>query len=413
MLSHQIFPMRNLIFLISVMCFFSNCEKSPMTKVEETTASDENQYTPVVAFVNHEPTAFPGSDGKHHLVYEVVLTNTTPLPFTLRKMDVINPETGKSLKIVSQNHIHTITSRLIDKEPVDTIGSGTTAIAFLELSIDPGDPVPDKLCHKMTFGLTDDVPPPFKIFAGLDEDKDEFVVESLCTDVSRNKIPVLLPPLKGGRWIAADGCCSAVRHVRAILPVNGQLAIAQRYAIDWEKINEDQLIFKGDSKDVRSYFCYDEEVVAVADGTVVKVLDGLPDQIPGQLPDLIPLSEADGNHIVLKIAPNQYALYAHLIAGSIAVVEGDKVQQGTILGRVGNSGNSQAPHLHFHMTNGPSSLGAEGIPYVFNRYQLFGHSTSTEAFDRAELEGIPLDVQWIEEETQNNTLSLDQSIVTF
>ena len=193
-------------------------------EMDGTEETGKNQFTPVVVAVNHEPTLFPGSDGKQHLVYEIILNNTTSLPFVLRKIEINNPETGQNLRTVSQSHIHSLTSRIIDKMPVDTIQSGMTAVAFLELSIDATESIPEKLCHKLTFGLTDAAPPPFKIFAGIDADKDEFVVESLCTGINRNKVPVILPPLKGGRWVAADGCCSAVRHVRAVLPVNGQLA---------------------------------------------------------------------------------------------------------------------------------------------------------------------------------------------
>ena len=53
-----------------------------------------------------------------------------------------------------------------------------------------------------------------------------------------------------------------------------------------------------------------------------------------------------------------YALYAHLDTGSIRVKVGDKVQRGQIVGKVGNTGNSTGPHLHFQLTyNDPRVLG--------------------------------------------------------
>jgi murein DD-endopeptidase MepM/ murein hydrolase activator NlpD len=49
---------------------------------------------------------------------------------------------------------------------------------------------------------------------------------------------------------------------------------------------------------------------------------------------------------------------------------GDKVTRGQVLGQLGQSGNSTAPHLHFHVMNRPSKtrLGANGVPDVFGGF---------------------------------------------
>ena len=65
-----------------------------------------------------------------------------------------------------------------------------------------------------------------------------------------------------------------------------------------------------------------------------------------------------------------YALYAHLRPGSVAVRPGRRVSAGELLGRVGNSGNTSQPHLHFHVMDRPSPLDANGLPYVFDQFQL-------------------------------------------
>jgi murein DD-endopeptidase MepM/ murein hydrolase activator NlpD len=54
-----------------------------------------------------------------------------------------------------------------------------------------------------------------------------------------------------------------------------------------------------------------------------------------------------GNHVLLRCGPADILL-AHMMRGSLIVTPGDAVQEGDLLGRVGNSGNSSAPHLHFH-----------------------------------------------------------------
>ncbi len=84
------------------------------------------------------------------------------------------------------------------------------------------------------------------------------------------------------------------------------------------------------------------------------------------------LENADGNHIVLDLGDGSYAFYAHLEPGSITVKAGDRVTQGQQIGRLGNSGSSDGPHLHFHVMDHPSALVADGLPYVFARFDLTG-----------------------------------------
>jgi murein DD-endopeptidase MepM/ murein hydrolase activator NlpD len=78
--------------------------------------------------------------------------------------------------------------------------------------------------------------------------------------------------------------------------------------------------------------------------------------------------------VIVDIGSGRYAIYAHLKPGSVTVKEGEHVGRGQVLGRLGNSGNSGAPHLHFHVMDAPSALGADhNLPYVFDscRYQGF------------------------------------------
>src|SRR5262249_23088184 len=171
---------------------------------------------------------------------------------------------------------------------------------------------------------------------------------------------------RGNGYVAADGCCDSIRHVRALLPVNGSFYLSQRFAIDWERIDEEVKLFRGDPKDLRSYHIYGEPVLAVADAIVVAARNDLPEQVPGKLPEGLPIDEADGNFAILDIGDGAYALYAHMQPGSVRVSAGDLVRRGDRIGTVGNSGNTQAPHLHFQVMSAPSGLVANGIPYVFD-----------------------------------------------
>jgi murein DD-endopeptidase MepM/ murein hydrolase activator NlpD len=54
--------------------------------------------------------------------------------------------------------------------------------------------------------------------------------------------------------------------------------------------------------------------------------------------------------------------------GSLRVKLGDHVTKGEVIGLLGNSGNSDAPHLHFHVMDGKSPLDSNGLPYVFTHF---------------------------------------------
>ena len=76
--------------------------------------------------------------------------------------------------------------------------------------------------------------------------------------------------------------------------------------------------------------------------------------------------------MIVEIGTGKYALYAHMAPGSIVVREGDAVRTGQVLGRLGNSGNSDGPHLHFQIMDAASPINANGLPFVFDRMTYQG-----------------------------------------
>ena len=126
----------------------------------------------------------------------------------------------------------------------------------------------------------------------------------------------------------------------------------------------------------------------------------------------IALDEADGNSVILDLGDQRYAMYAHMQPGSIKVHKGDRVKLGQVIGLVGNTGNSVAPHLHFQVTGGPSSLASNGLPYEIRDFQVTGKTPGTKAFDEAEEKGIPVAVTPVGQQVKG-ALPLDQLVISF
>ena len=126
-------------------------------------------------------------------------------------------------------------------------------------------------------------------------------------------------------------------------PLDGHYALAQRFAIDWEQAGGDGRLVTGDLKRPDNYRIYGGEVLAPVDGTVAASRADLADQCPGALPAGLPISEADGNFVILDIGGGAFVLLAHMQPGSVRVRAGDRAKRGDVLGKVGNTGNGQAP----------------------------------------------------------------------
>jgi hypothetical protein len=155
--------------------------------------------------------------------------------------------------------------------------------------------------------------------------------------------------------------------------VDGQARIAQRFAIDFVQLDPEGRAFKGDPSKNESWTGYGADVLAAADGIVEVVRDGLPDNRPMSPPSTaVSLETIAGNHIALDVGGGRHVLYGHLKPGSIKVHEGQKVRMGQLLAQVGNSGQSDAPHLHIHVADHASALGADGLPFAFARFSREG-----------------------------------------
>lgn len=195
-----------------------------------------------------------------------------------------------------------------------------------------------------------------------------------------------------------------------MLILNGNARIAQRLAIDWIKLGPGGRLAHDDRSRNENWHGYGEEVLAVADGTVIATKDGIPDNVPMSEKRAVPitLDTLGGNMVVVDIGNGRYATFAHLLPKSLRVSVGAKVRRGQVLGLLGNSGNSDAPHLHFHIADGPSPFGSEGVPYIFESMQFRGRVAS--------LEKLIADEPWIPQGgtvVRTREIPLDNAVVRF
>ncbi len=357
--------------------------------------------TPLLLAVQDAPIPFTGSDGRMHLVYELEMTNFSSAAIVVEKVEVIGD--GITLEILDTATVAERLQPAGQRESAGTLAGSARANLFLHLVLAAGAKVPSELSHRLALRVSA-APPGHQ---ELNETGGTIAVD-------RQPVALISPPLRGEGYISADSCCDSTRHMRAALPVNGRVWIAQRYAVDWEQLNAGGRIYSGPRDKLESYAIFGQAVLAVANALVVTVIDGQPEQTPGAYPTNIPIEDADGNSVILDLGNRRYALYAHMQPGSIKVHRGEHVHPGQVIGLVGDTGNSIVPHLHFQVTNGPSSLASNGLPYEITEFEVTGKTPGTKAFDEAETNGTPLAVTpFNPPQAVKRSMPLDQLIVSF
>src|SRR5215203_4506240 len=183
--------------------------------------------------------------------------------------------------------------------------------------------------------------------------------------------PVAIDPPLAGEWgtVAAGRSTLLSHHYSYSTPY-------VRDAVDFVQLIDGRG-YDGDQKRAKAWYGFGKPVLAPADGTVVSVSDIHPDEPIGEAGQTPPY----GNHIVLEIGDRRYAVMAHLKQGSARVSKGERVRLGQQIAAVGDSGNSLAPHLHFHVQDRPDfDQQARTIPVVFRDVLLIrGGRESTPA----------------------------------
>jgi murein DD-endopeptidase MepM/ murein hydrolase activator NlpD len=146
----------------------------------------------------------------------------------------------------------------------------------------------------------------------------------------------------------------------------------QRFAYDFFLLDQGR-IRRGSGTRNEDYACFGRPILAPAAGTVKAAVDSVPDNAPQRMNPRVP----PGNHVIIDHGRGEFSVLAHLQRGSVRVRPGDRLDAGTPVGMCGNSGNSSAPHLHYHLQTRPRAGEGVGLPARFHRYRANGREVPT------------------------------------
>ena len=295
------------------------------------------------------------SGGRELLYYELGVTNLGTDTLLLLGLDVFDSTNNRILLSLSPEALAGRFNRAGQtKESNATLQPGDTAVVYLELWAERLAGA--RLAHRLQYRK------------GVDSFK---ISSAVCAVPARTALS-LGPPLEAGPWVAIYEPSWPRGHRRVRYTVDGSTGIPGRYAIDFMLLDSLGHFVNGSENEIRNWLGYGAHVLAVADGVVVAVRDDFPESPTLATHPAYPAAKATGNYICLRIAEHRYIFYEHLKPGTISVSKGQKVKKGQRLAKVGFTGQTTGPHLHLHMANTPSPLGAEGLPFAFESFQLLG-----------------------------------------
>jgi hypothetical protein len=325
---------------------------------------ERGRPTAILVSPIHEAQVVRGDDGKDHVEYELLVVNAVDQPVTLTSLTVLDPA-AKELTRIEGPVLVAATQTLLDTKPVAAIPASGAVSVDVDLIVPPGT-APERVTHRLDYK----VPPGTSTAVFVDPP----VIDGPEVAIDRRPATVIKPPLKGDGWLATTACCTPNVHRDLRVAVNGRrIETPETFAVDWALLKGDR-VYEGDGSRNDQFYVYGADVYAVANGTVVSVQDGKPDATPNKAMTPKTLSDFGGNQVMLEIAPKVYAVYAHLQPGSLRVKVGDTVKVGATLAKIGNTGPSLGPHLHFGLLNRPDLFTGRSLPFVIDSYTLAGRA---------------------------------------
>jgi Peptidase family M23 len=331
------------------------------------------------------PQRVHGSDGLEHIDYDLVITNAFTAEVTLTSLVVTAG--GKNILTLSGEALAAATHTLGVGEPTSSIPASSTVATFVDVVLPPSArrTVPERLRHRVTYTFAPGSP--------LEAIIGSKTVRGPDLRVAR-WVPIkIAPPLRGGSWLSANGCCDpSVNHRSTLLPANGTFVAPEIFAVDYIRVVNGRF-YAGDGMQNTDWFGYGAPIHAVAAGRVVSAVNDQPEVPPftQHNPAVTTPSDFGGNGVVVEIRPGVFANYHHMQTGSVTVTAGERVRRGQKLGLLGNSGNTQGPHLHFGINTGRSTLSSNSLPFEIDRFRFEGTADAGPTLGEITVTGTPHD----------------------
>lgn len=307
-----------------------------------------------------------GSDGREHIDYDLVITNAFTAPVTLQSIQVRGA--GRVLLTLRGRALAAHT--LFGTTPTATIPVSSTVKTLIDVRLPRsfGRTWPRRLTRVIRYRLPSSAPARTAIATT--------VVRAPTIQTSRRAPIQIAPPLRGPGWIDANGCCAdpTPEHRTLLLPSNGSYRTPEMFAIDWTREVHGRF-FTGDGSKLADYPACGAPIHAVADGVVVSAINDRPQVPPHITPaenhTLHNLADFSGNSVIERIAPGVYVTYAHMQTGSVRVRPGQRLRTGDVIGLLGNSGNTDSPHLHFGIVD-RADFWSDSLPFAFRSFTVQG-----------------------------------------
>jgi hypothetical protein len=211
------------ITLVAVGCSDTSSESR---EEAQALSQEEAVFTPVIfSFVGDHTVPFKGTDGHYHVVYELLLTNTWPVPATLEAVEILDDADSTTvLRSEGEDLIDLV--RTLDAQPAEdtSLPPNESRMVFLTVSFDSEEDVPKALDNRIEAMTAAD---PWATEPSLVK------YEAGILELAEHTTLVFSPPLEGEGWLAVNGCCGPDGvHRGATLPVDGWLYDTERFAID-------------------------------------------------------------------------------------------------------------------------------------------------------------------------------------
>jgi hypothetical protein len=333
---------------------------------ETTTGELGEATTGVEVRVPTTPNYVRGSDGKVHLEFDLMTTGGLYDPVTLTSL-VVRDGDAELLRLEGDK-LGAVTMMINGAPPEVTVPASAVVVTNVDVILpsDSYSDVPTSVTSELSYTMADDAR-----YRTLVKD----LTVPTTIEVPREEPIEIAAPLRGPGWWAFNDCCTPNSHRSFLIASGGTLHSVETFAIDWILLVDGSPV-KTDGSTVEDFHGYGQTIYSATAGEVVAVRDDLANapisDTSGGNPTISGSRDYAGNSVVVKIKDHAYASYGHMVPGSVVPKVGDKVKVGDELGKLGSSGNSSVPHLHFGIQETPDAFASNSVPYVIRSWTLEG-----------------------------------------